>query len=203
MADFSAAGARLRELICRGDGLLLPGAASALTVRIVEDLGFDAAYVTGAGVTNTFLGIPDLGFISLPEIAAHVAAMSDVVDIPLVVDADTGFGNGVSVARTGVLERAGAAAIQPEDQVAPKRCGHFDGQAVVSTQEMVQKIHAATDARRRMRRPHGDQRRTGTAVLPRIYPEFAPNYPRWGIFWSYQILDNRRFTGISCCDLTN
>jgi 2-methylisocitrate lyase-like PEP mutase family enzyme len=115
----------------------------------VEDLGFEAAYVTGAGVTNSFLGIPDLGFISLSEIAAHVAAMADVVDIPLVVDADTGFGNPVGVARTvRVLERAGAAAIQLEDQVAPKRCGHFDGQEVISTQEMVQKIHAATDARR-------------------------------------------------------
>jgi 2-methylisocitrate lyase-like PEP mutase family enzyme len=124
----STPGGRLRELIRRNGGLLLPGAANALTVRIVEDLGFDAAYVTGAGVTNAFLGIPDLGFISLSEIAAHVAAMSEVVDIPLVVDADTGFGNAVSVTRTiRVLERAGAAAIQLEDQVAPKRCGHFDG----------------------------------------------------------------------------
>jgi 2-methylisocitrate lyase-like PEP mutase family enzyme len=85
----------------------------------------------------------------LPEVAVNTAAVADAVDLPLVVDADTGFGNAVAVARTvRVLERAGAAGIQLEDQVAPKRCGHFDGQEVISAAEMVQKIHAAVDARR-------------------------------------------------------
>ncbi|HEY4460935.1 MAG TPA: oxaloacetate decarboxylase [Pseudonocardiaceae bacterium] len=141
--------ARLRDLIARPDGLLLPGAANALTARIVEDLGFDAVYLTGAGVTNTYLGLPDLGFVSLTEMAAHVAAICEVVELPLVVDADTGYGNAVNLGRAvRVLERAGAAAIQVEDQVAPKKCGHFDGQEVISGQEMVQKLHAAVDARR-------------------------------------------------------
>lgn len=144
-----APAARLRDLITRPEGLLLPGAANALTARIVEDLGFDAVYLTGAGVTNTYLGLPDLGFVSVTEMAAHVAAICEVVDLPLVVDADTGYGNAVNLGRAvRVLERAGAAAIQIEDQVAPKKCGHFDGQEVISGQEMVQKVRAAVDARR-------------------------------------------------------
>jgi 2-methylisocitrate lyase-like PEP mutase family enzyme len=141
--------ARLRELIRRPGGLLLPGAFDALAARVVEDSGFDAAYVTGAGVANAFFGVPDLGFVGLTDIAAHVAAMAEAVDIPLVVDADTGFGNAVQVGRTvRVLERAGAAAIQLEDQVAPKRCGHVGGQEVISAEEMEQKLCAALDARR-------------------------------------------------------
>lgn len=149
MPDRATPGGRLRDLIGHADGLLLPGAANALTARVIEDLGYGAAYVTGAGVTNTFLGVPDLGFVSLTDMSSHVAAMAEVVDIPLVVDADTGYGNAVNVTRAvRVLERAGAAAIQLEDQVAPKRCGHFDGQEVVGEAEAVRKIQAATDARR-------------------------------------------------------
>jgi 2-methylisocitrate lyase-like PEP mutase family enzyme len=142
-------GANLRELFTAEGGLLLPGVPNALTALIAEDLGFDAVYLTGAGLTNTYLGLPDIGLVSLPEVAASVAAITDVAGLPLVVDADTGFGNAISVARTvRVLERAGAAGIQLEDQVAPKRCGHFDGQEVITEAEMVQKIHAATDSRR-------------------------------------------------------
>jgi 2-methylisocitrate lyase-like PEP mutase family enzyme len=141
-------GARLRDLFAVDNGLLLPGVPNALTALIAQDLGFDAVYLTGAGLTNTYLGLPDIGLISLPEVAANAAAVADALDIPLVVDADTGFGNAIAVARTvRVLERAGAAGIQLEDQVAPKRCGHFDGQEVISEAEMVQKIHAAIDAR--------------------------------------------------------
>jgi len=148
-APARSAGARLRDLFTLDDGLLLPGVPNALTALIAADLGFDAVYLTGAGLTNTFLGLPDIGLISLPEVAVNTAAVADAVDLPLVVDADTGFGNAVAVARTvRVLERAGAAGIQLEDQVAPKRCGHFDGQEVISAAEMVQKIHAAVDARR-------------------------------------------------------
>jgi len=128
--------------------LLVPGAANALSAGIIEDLGFEAVYVSGAGVTNTFLGLPDLGFIGLPEIAQHTAAIREAVDIPIIVDADTGFGNALNVRHTvRTLERAGANAIQLEDQTMPKRCGHFDDKSVISAGEMVGKIKAAVDAR--------------------------------------------------------
>jgi 2-methylisocitrate lyase-like PEP mutase family enzyme len=141
--------ATLRSRIARtGSPLLLPGAPNALTARILEDTGFEAVYLSGAGITNTFLGAPDLGLLTATELAGHVAAVRDAVSVPLVVDADTGFGNAINVGRTvRTLERAGANAVQIEDQVAPKRCGHFAGKAVIEAPEMVGKIHAATDAR--------------------------------------------------------
>lgn len=140
---------RLRELLGTEDlPLLLPGAPNALAARVVEETGFAACYVSGAGVTNTYLGMPDLGLLTATELADHVAAMAEAVEIPLVVDADTGFGNALNVQRTvRQLERAGAAAIQIEDQISPKKCGHFDGKEVVSSGEMVGKIRAALDAR--------------------------------------------------------
>src|SRR5271169_1594457 len=139
---------RLREMLRQRKAVLLPGAANALAARVIEDLGFQAIYVTGAGVTNTFLGMPDIGVMSVTELASHVSAMRDVVALPLMVDADTGFGNPINVARTiQILERSGANAIQLEDQEFPKRCGHFSGKSVVDCAEMVQKIHAAVDAR--------------------------------------------------------
>lgn len=140
---------RLRELLADDNRpLLLPGAPNALTARVVQEAGFDAVYVSGAGVTNTYLGAPDLGLLSITELANHVAVMADAVHLPLVVDADTGFGNALNVQRTvRQLERAGAAAIQIEDQVTPKRCGHFSGKEVITAGEMVGKIHAAADAR--------------------------------------------------------
>jgi 2-methylisocitrate lyase-like PEP mutase family enzyme len=114
----------------------------------VEDAGFDAVYVTGAGIANTYLGAPDIGLVTLTELRATVEAIADAVDLPLIVDADTGFGNALNVGRTvRTLERAGAAAIQLEDQVSPKKCGHFSGKAVVPQAEMVGKISAAVDAR--------------------------------------------------------
>jgi 2-methylisocitrate lyase-like PEP mutase family enzyme len=129
-------------------GLVVPGAFNGLSARVVADAGYEALYVTGAGVTNGHLGLPDVGLISLNELAAHVAAIRNVVSLPLIVDADTGFGNPVNVWHTvRVLERAGASAIQLEDQVFPKRCGHFDGKAVIPAAEMVQKIRAACEAR--------------------------------------------------------
>ncbi len=138
----------LRDLLARKQALLLPGAANALAARVIEDIGFQAVYVTGAGVTNTFLGVPDIGLISVSELADHVAAMRDAVALPLIVDADTGFGNAVNVTRTvRMLERSGANGIQLEDQEFPKRCGHFSGKSVIPRAEMVQKIHAAADAR--------------------------------------------------------
>ena len=139
---------RLRDLLRARKAVLLPGAANALTARVIEDLGFAAIYVTGAGVTNTFLGMPDIGLISVTELANHVGAMREAVALPLIVDADTGFGNALNVGRTiQTLERAGANAIQLEDQDFPKRCGHFSGKSVIPRAEMVQKIRAAVDAR--------------------------------------------------------
>ncbi|OEU97048.1 isocitrate lyase/PEP mutase family protein [Streptomyces oceani] len=140
---------RLRRLIDREDRpLMLPGAPNALTARVVEEAGFEAVYVSGAGVSNTQLGMPDLGLLSLPELAGQVAAMADATGLPLVVDADTGFGNALNAQRTvRSLERAGAAAVQIEDQASPKKCGHFAGKDVISTGEMLGKIHAAVDAR--------------------------------------------------------
>jgi 2-methylisocitrate lyase-like PEP mutase family enzyme len=139
---------RLREILNKREAILLPGAANALAARIIEDLGFKAVYVTGAGITNTFLGSPDIGLISMTELGHHVSAMRDAVALPLIVDADTGFGNALNVARTiKVLERSGANAIQLEDQEFPKRCGHFSGKSVIDCAEMVHKIHAAVDAR--------------------------------------------------------
>ena len=139
---------RFRELLVPGAAMVLPGVANALAARVVADLGFPAAYVTGAGIANTFLGIPDNGLVTLTELTDHVAAIRAVFPGPLMVDADTGFGNAVILTRTvKLLERAGADAIQIEDQVFPKRCGHFDGKAVIGKDEMVAKIKAAVDAR--------------------------------------------------------
>jgi len=130
-------------------GLLVPGAADALAARVIANLGFEAIYITGAGVTNTLLGMPDLGFISLPELAQQTSAIRDAVDLPIIVDADTGFGNPLNVRHTvQVLERAGANALQIEDQIFPKRCGHFSGKQVIAAEEMVAKLKAAVDARR-------------------------------------------------------
>jgi 2-methylisocitrate lyase-like PEP mutase family enzyme len=129
--------------------LIVPGAANPLAARVIADLGFEAIYVTGAGVTNMSLGLPDLSFVDLTQIVQHTMAIRNVTDLPLVVDADTGFGNAVNVAHTiRMLERAGASAVQIEDQVMPKRCGHFTGKEVVPPQEMAAKVRAAVDARR-------------------------------------------------------
>jgi len=137
-----------RELLKPGAALVLPGVANALAARVVADTGFAAAYVTGAGIANMHLGIPDNGLVTLTELADHVVAIRDVFPRPLMVDADTGFGNALNMARTiRVLERAGADAIQIEDQVFPKRCGHFDGKEVIPATEMIAKIKAAVDAR--------------------------------------------------------
>lgn len=148
-ADAVSRAARLRDLAAARRGVLVPGVANALAARIVADLGFEALYLSGAGVTNTWLGMPDVGLIGLPELAQHTAAVRDVTELPLMVDADTGFGNAINVRHTvRTLERAGADAIQLEDQVQPKRCGHFSGKDVIGLREAADKIKAAADARR-------------------------------------------------------
>ncbi|MDP5216978.1 isocitrate lyase/PEP mutase family protein [Ruegeria sp. 2205SS24-7] len=137
-----------RERLTTGRAVLMPGAANALAARVIEDLGFQAIYISGAGVTNTYYGMPDLGFINLTDIAQHCAAIRNTSDLPIVVDADTGFGNALNVHHTvRMLERAGASAIQLEDQVNPKRCGHFSGKDVVPLDEARGRIKAAVDAR--------------------------------------------------------
>jgi 2-methylisocitrate lyase-like PEP mutase family enzyme len=142
------AGQRLRQAISDRRALLVPGAANALTARIIEDLGFEAIYLTGAGLANTELGVPDIGLVSLTEVARATAAIAGATTLPLIVDADTGFGNAINVAHTvRTLERAGAAAIQLEDQTFPKRCGHFAGKELIPAAEMVGKVKAAVDAR--------------------------------------------------------
>jgi 2-methylisocitrate lyase-like PEP mutase family enzyme len=140
--------ADLRRRLVAGAGLLVPGAPNALAARIIEAAGFDAVYVTGAGLANAYLGAPDIGLTTVTEVADHVAAIREAVAVPVIVDADTGFGNALNMRRTvRLLERAGANAIQIEDQVFPKRCGHFEGKDVIPTGEMVAKIKAAVDAR--------------------------------------------------------
>lgn len=139
---------RLRSMVEERRALLVPGTANALTARIVQELGFEALYLTGAGFSNTELGVPDIGLVTMNEIAEAATRISAICNLPLVVDIDTGFGNALNVYRTvKALERAGAAALQIEDQVFPKKCGHFDGKGVIPLAEMTAKIRAAVDAR--------------------------------------------------------
>ncbi|BAQ50069.1 isocitrate lyase/PEP mutase family protein [Methylobacterium aquaticum] len=139
----------LKSILARREAVSVPGAANSLFARVIEDLGYEAVYVTGAGVANMHLGAPDIGLTTVTEVAGAVAAIADAVNLPIIVDADTGFGNAVNMVRTvRLLERAGAAGIQIEDQVFPKKCGHFTGKDVIPATEMVQKVKAAVDARR-------------------------------------------------------
>ena len=140
---------QLKALTEARRGVIVPGAFNALSARVVADLGFEAIYVTGAGVTNMWFGLPDQAFMGLTDIADHTARIRDAVEVPLIVDAYTGFGNALNTYHAvRTLERAGADCIQLEDQVSPKRCGHFNGKEVIATDEMLGKIKAAVDARR-------------------------------------------------------
>ena len=139
---------RLKELLARRAAVTVPGAANALFARVIEELGFEVVYVTGAGIANMLLGAPDVGLTTMTEVRDTAAAIAEAVSVPIIVDADTGYGNAVNVVRTvRALERAGAAGIQIEDQVFPKKCGHFAGNDVIAREEMVQKIKAAVDTR--------------------------------------------------------
>jgi 2-methylisocitrate lyase-like PEP mutase family enzyme len=139
----------LRTMLREEKGVILPGAPNALAARIIADLGFRAVYLTGAGLTNMHLGLPDLGFMDLKLVTDHVMAIRHVIDLPLIVDIDTGFGNAINVTHTvRTLEQAGASAVQIEDQHSPKRCGHFEGKELVPVEEMAAKVRAAVDTRR-------------------------------------------------------
>jgi len=139
---------QLRRLLQRPQILVAPGAVDALSARLIERAGFEAAYATGAGIANALLGLPDIGLITMSEMVDQVRRIVEAVNIPVIADADTGYGNPLNVMRTvRVYERAGVAALQMEDQVTPKRCGHFAGKEVVAAFEMAQKIRAAREAR--------------------------------------------------------
>jgi methylisocitrate lyase len=140
-------GRRLRLLVER-QTIQVPGAPSALVGRLIERLGFDAAYVSGAAFSAGNLALPDIGLFTLTELVQHVTCLTRAVEIPVIVDADTGFGDAVNVERTvRELEAAGAAAIQIEDQSLPKRCGHLSGKTLTSADEMCAKLRAAAGAR--------------------------------------------------------
>ena len=141
--------ARLRELLAGPGPLVAPGAYDALSARLVEQAGFGAVYMTGFGTTAALLGRPDVGLLSGSEMVDNARRIVAAVDVPVIADADTGYGNALNVLRTVQLyEQAGVAAVQLEDQVMPKKCGHMSGKALVGAGEMVGKIRAAVEARR-------------------------------------------------------
>jgi carboxyvinyl-carboxyphosphonate phosphorylmutase len=140
--------ARLRSLIERPEILVAPGAYDPFVARCIEAAGFEAVYMTGAGVSHVRLGQPDLGLLSFSEMVDQAGRIADAVEVPVFADADTGYGNALNVIRTvRAYERAGLAGLHIEDQEAPKRCGHFDDKRVVELGEMLGKIKAALDAR--------------------------------------------------------
>ena len=152
MADLLSPGraprARLRELLSAGQPLVAPGAYDALSARLIEQAGFDAVYMTGFGTTASLIGRPDVGLLSGAEMVDNARRIVSAVDVPVIADADTGYGNAVNVVRTVQLyEQAGVAGIQLEDQVMPKKCGHMSGKALIGADEMVGKLQAAVAAR--------------------------------------------------------
>ncbi len=142
--------ARLRALLDSGQTIVAPGAFDPLAARLVEEAGFGAVYMTGFGTSAALLGRPDVGLVTMTEMAGNAARIAACVDIPVIADADTGYGNPLNVIRTvGCYEAAGVAGIHLEDQVAPKKCGHMEGKQVIPADEMAAKVRAAVDARRR------------------------------------------------------
>lgn len=142
-------GGRLRDLLRSRDVIVAPGVYGPVFALLAERMGFEALYLSGAALTG-FLAMPDIGLITLSELATMTRYITRVVGVPLIVDADTGFGEAINVARTiRDLEDAGAAAIQIEDQVMPKKCGHLPGKSVIPAVDVMKKIRAAVDARRR------------------------------------------------------
>jgi carboxyvinyl-carboxyphosphonate phosphorylmutase len=140
--------ARLRALLDSGQTIVAPGAFDPLSARLVEEAGFPAVYMTGFGTSAALIGRPDVGLLTMTEMAGNAGRIAACVDIPVIADADTGYGNPLNVIRTvGAYEAAGVAGIHIEDQVAPKKCGHMEGKLVIPAEEMVQKVRAAVEAR--------------------------------------------------------
>lgn len=138
----------LRQLLAGDQPVLAPGAYDALSARLVAEAGFPAVYLSGFGAAASLLGRPDVGLLTMTEMADQARRMVDAVGVPVIADADTGYGNPLNVIRTvRVYEQAGVAALHLEDQVAPKRCGHLEGKQVVPADDMVAKVRAATAAR--------------------------------------------------------
>jgi 2,3-dimethylmalate lyase len=144
----SSGAARLRALLDSGRTIVAPGAFDSLSARLVEEAGFPAVYMTGFGTSASLIGRPDVGLLTMTEMAGNAGRIAACVDIPVIADADTGYGNPLNVIRTvGAYEAAGVAGIHIEDQVAPKKCGHLEGKQVIPAEEMAQKIRAAVEAR--------------------------------------------------------
>lgn len=140
--------AQLKQLLSSGKVVVAPGAFNALSAKIIEQAGFPAVYMTGYGASADLLGTPDYGLLTLTEMSNHAARIAQAVNVPVVADGDTGYGNALNVRRTiQEYERAGVAAIHLEDQVMPKRCGHMEGKQVIDAMEWAKKIEAAVDAR--------------------------------------------------------
>jgi 2-methylisocitrate lyase-like PEP mutase family enzyme len=140
--------ARLRALLSSGQTIVAPGAFDPLAARLVEAAGFPAVYMTGFGTSAALLGRPDVGLLTMTEMADNAARIAACVDIPVLADADTGYGNPLNVIRTvGVYEAAGVAGLHIEDQVAPKKCGHMEDKQVIGAAEMADKVRAAVGAR--------------------------------------------------------
>ena len=140
--------AKLRELLARDEILVAPGAFDCISGRIVQNTGFDALYLTGAGISMSLMGAPDLGMLSYGEIISHIRRIADAVEIPVIADADTGYGGPLNVVRTTRdYERAGISCIQIEDQQWPKRCGHMMNRMIAPVEEMCGRIKAAVDIR--------------------------------------------------------
>ncbi|GAA5135181.1 isocitrate lyase/PEP mutase family protein [Pseudonocardia adelaidensis] len=140
--------ARLRELLAGPGPVVAPGAYDALSARLVEQAGFDVVYMTGFGTTASLIGRPDVGLLGGAEMVDNARRIVAAVDVPVIADADTGYGNAINVVRTvRSYEQAGVAGVHLEDQVMPKKCGHMSGKAVIGTDEMVGKIRAAVAAR--------------------------------------------------------
>src|SRR5579872_1440453 len=126
--------------------ILAPGAYDALTARLIEQAGFPAVYMTGFGTAASLLGRPDVGLLGMSEMVANAARIAQVVDVPVIADADTGYGNPLNVIRTArEYERAGVSAIHIEDQILPKKCGHMDNKQLIAAEEMAEKIRAAVE----------------------------------------------------------
>jgi carboxyvinyl-carboxyphosphonate phosphorylmutase len=147
---FANGPARLRALLESGQTIVAPGAFDPLSARLVEEAGFPAVYMTGFGTSAALIGRPDVGLLTMTEMAGNAGRIAACVDIPVIADADTGYGNPLNVIRTvQTYEAAGIAGIHIEDQVAPKKCGHMEGKQVIPAEEMVQKVRAAVEARAR------------------------------------------------------
>lgn len=148
MTGFNSAGSKFKEAVAENAPLQLVGTINAYTARMAKAIGHKAIYLSGGGLAANSLGLPDLGISSLEDVLIDVNRITYACDLPLLVDADTGFGGAFSIARTvRSLTRAGAAGMHIEDQVATKRCGHRPGKAIVSQREMVDRVKAAVDAR--------------------------------------------------------